>query len=52
MRLMRLQRKENIKNCTKTLFVQAVNYSFHVCVTVHLRYNNINNQPDATITIY
>jgi hypothetical protein len=24
---MRLQRKENIKNCTKTLFGQAVNYT-------------------------
>jgi len=27
-------------------------YRFDVCVTVHLRYNSINNQVDATITIY
>jgi len=25
---------------------------FDVCVTVHLWYNSINNQLDATITIY
>jgi len=26
--------------------------TFDVCVTVHLRYNNINNQLDATLEIY
>jgi len=25
---------------------------FDVCATVHLRYKDINNQLDATITIY
>ena len=27
-------------------------FKFDVCVTVHLCYNSVNNQLDATITIY
>ena len=28
------------------------NKQFDVCMTVHHGYNNINNQLDATITVY
>ena len=27
-------------------------HTFDVCVTVHLSYNSVNNQLDATMTIY
>ena len=30
--------------------MQNMKIEFHVCVTVHHRYNNINSQVDATIT--
>jgi len=39
----------------ESLEIIAMNWTcqiFYVCVTVHLLYNNINNQLDATITIY